>query len=68
MFEKCEFCEKWDFENVNFVKMRLWKYDFCEKWDFESVNFVKSEIFKIWILDKIRIFAPVWITEFLANG
>ena len=20
MFEKCEFCEKWDFENVNFVK------------------------------------------------
>ena len=20
MFEKCEFCENWDFENVNFVK------------------------------------------------
>ena len=26
---KCEFCQKWDFENVNFVK----------KWDFENVNF-----------------------------
>ena len=23
MFEKCEFCEKWDFENVNFVKSEI---------------------------------------------
>ena len=37
---KCEFCEKWDFENVNFV----------QKWDFEIVNLMKSEIFKMWIL------------------
>ena len=47
---KCEFCEKWDFENVNFVnneifkmwilwKMRLWNCEFCEKWDFQNVNF-----------------------------
>ena len=52
---KCELCEKWDFENVNFVKndilkmwilwkMRLWNCEFCEKIDFENVNFVKSEI------------------------
>ena len=24
MFEKCEFCEKRDFENVNLVKIDLW--------------------------------------------
>ena len=23
--EKCEFCEKWDFENVNFVKIEALK-------------------------------------------
>ena len=49
-FWKCEFCEKWDFENVNFVeneilkmwilrKIRLWNCEFCEKWDFQNVNF-----------------------------
>ena len=55
MFEKCEFCEKWDFENVNFVKnetlkmckMTLLKCEFCEKWDIENVNFVKNETLKI---------------------
>ena len=61
MFEKCEFREKGDFKNVNFVKtetlkmwtlskMRLWKYEFCEKWDFEIANFVKNEILELWIL------------------
>ena len=25
MFEKREFCEKWDFENVNFVKSEILK-------------------------------------------
>ena len=51
MFEKCEFCEKWDFENMNFVKieiselwilwkMRLQKCEFCEK----------NEISEMWIL------------------
>ena len=55
-FWKCEFCEKWDFEIVNFVKneilklwmlskMRLWNCEFCEIWDFEIVNFVKNKIF-----------------------
>ena len=40
---KCEFCEKWEFEIVNFVKneifkmwilwkIRLWNCEFCEKW------------------------------------
>ena len=53
-FQKCEFCEKCDFEIVNFVKNKflkvwiLWKLrfqkcEFCEKWDFESVNFEKNE-------------------------
>ena len=48
MFEKCEFCEKWDFEKVNFVKttilkmwilrkMRLWKCEFGEKWGYENM-------------------------------
>ena len=36
MFEKCEFCGKWDLE----------KCEFCEKRDFENVNFVKKEIFR----------------------
>ena len=25
MFEKCEFCEKWDFKNVNSVKNEILK-------------------------------------------
>ena len=29
LFEKCEFCEKWDFE----------KCEFCENWDFEKCDF-----------------------------
>ena len=48
MFEKREFCEKWDFENVNFWE----KYDFeivifVKKWGVEDVNFVKNEDFKM---------------------
>ena len=49
-FWKCEFCEKWDFENVNFVKnvlLKLWilwkmwfsECEFCKNWDFQNVNF-----------------------------
>ena len=50
MFEKCEFCEKWNFENVNFAKNpKNDKCKFCEKWDFENVNFVKNEISTLWI-------------------
>ena len=66
-FWKCEFCQKWGFENVNFVKneilkmwilwkMRLWKCEFCQKWDFENVNLVKNEILKMWISWKVWIF------------
>ena len=51
-FRKCEFCEKWDFINVNFVKIEilemriLWKLrfqkcEFCEKWGFRNVNLWK---------------------------
>ena len=52
-FGKCEFCEKWDFENVNFVKneiSKMWiswkirfsKCEFREKWGFQNVNFWKN--------------------------
>ena len=51
MFEKCEFCEKWDFEDVNFVKnviLKLWIFwinwgfcpSVCEKWD--SFSYVSN--------------------------
>ena len=73
-FWKCEFCQKWDFENVNFVKnetlklwilwkVRLWKCEFCEKWDFETVNFVKNDILKLWISWKMRF----WKCESVEN-
>ena len=50
IFLKCEFCEKWDFRNVNFVKIEiselwiLWKMifqngEFCKNWDFQCLNF-----------------------------
>ena len=45
-FWKCEFCEKWDFENVNFVKnviVKLW-------------IFSKNEILKMWIFGWIADF------------
>ena len=40
MFEKCEFIEKWHFENVNFVKNETLKLWILWKWDFEIVNCV----------------------------
>ena len=47
---KCEFWQKWEFDNVNFVKndiFKMWissklvisKCEFCQKWDFQNVNF-----------------------------
>ena len=50
IFSKSEFCEKWEFENVDFVKNEifqrwiLWKIifsksEFCEKWYFQNGNF-----------------------------
>ena len=50
----CEFCQKWDFEIVNFIK----------KWDYENENFVKNEQFwkrEFW--DKLRIFTLMWISR-----
>ena len=49
-FWNCEFCEIWDFENVNCVKnetlklwilskIRFWNCGFCKKWQFQNVNF-----------------------------
>ena len=73
-FVKCDFCEKCEFENAILVKIWLLKCDFCEKWDYENaisvkkcdfktVNFAKNVIFlnNVNFLDKMRIFAPVWI-------
>ena len=44
IFDKCKFCEKWDFENVIFVKKKMifWKCEFCEECDFEFVNFWRN--------------------------
>ena len=53
MFEKCELCQKWDFQNVNFVKNEISKCEFWEKWDVQIVNFEKNEknkISKMWSL------------------
>ena len=66
MWIVCEFCPKWEFENVNFVqneilkmwilsKMRFRKYEFCQKWNFEDVNFAKNKILKMWILWKLSV-------------
>ena len=49
-FQKCEFCEKCNFRNVNFKKneiserwilrkMRFQKGEFCKNWNFLYVNF-----------------------------
>ena len=61
-FWKCEFCQNYYFESVNFVKDELWKCEFREKWDFKNTNFVKSVILKIWILKKKLRFWK-WVTS-----
>ena len=53
MFEKCEFCENWYLENVNFVKIR-------KNRDFRSENFVKNDTLRMWMLWKLRL----WKCEF----
>ena len=73
-FWKCAFCEKWGFENMNFVKNENLKMWILWTREFENVIFVKNVTLKMWILsnmifskcefsDKLRIFAPVWITR-----
>ena len=52
-FWKCEFCEKWDFDNVNFVKSEILKM-----WIWWKVTFSKCEF-----LDELRIFVPVCIAS-----
>ena len=53
MLEKCEFCEKWDFENeyidYYIVKNEILKMSILWKMRFENVNFVTTEIFKMLI-------------------
>ena len=42
IFQKCEFCEKWYFRNVNFVKNELSKMWILWNWDLRNVNLVKN--------------------------
>ena len=56
-FWKCEFYEKWDFENLNFVKNEILKM-----WILRKVRFSKCEF-----LDELRIFAPVCPEKNLAR-
>ena len=53
-FWKCEFIQKWDFQNVNFVKNEIFKM-----WILWKMRFSKYEF-----LDKLRIFAPVCDKKF----
>ena len=70
-FQNGEFCENWDFRNVNFEKneiserwimwkMRFQKSEFCENWDFRNVNFVKIEIPEMWIVWKMRFLKIIY--------
>ena len=44
ILKTCEFCEKWYFKIVNFVKNGIFRL-----WIFRNVNFVKIEFFEMWI-------------------
>ena len=58
IFWKCEFCEKWDFESVNFVKneiLKVWILSKVRLWNWE-------------FLEKLRIFAPVCFIEWQNRG
>ena len=52
-FWNCEFCEKWDFQNVNLVKNENLKM-----WILWKMMFSKGEF-----SDKLRIFAPVCMSQ-----
>ena len=53
---KCELCEKWDLENVNFVKLEILK----------NVNFVKIKIWKCEFCETCELwFFKMW---FYANA
>ena len=57
IFWKPEFCEKWDFENVNcvknetlinvnFVKMRFWKCEYCGEMRLWKCEFCENRGFE----------------------
>ena len=52
-FLKREFCEKWDFRNVTFMKIRI-----LEMWILQKLGFSICEF-----LDKLRILAPVCLEK-----
>ena len=59
-FQKGEFCKKWDFRNVNFVKNEILEMWILQKLRFQKGEFCKKLGFSICeLLDKIWIFAPV---------
>ena len=60
---KCEFCEKFDFENVNYANyvknVCISKnVTFAQNCDFENVNFLKYVIFNMWIFGWNVNFCP----------
>ena len=70
--QKWEFCGKWDFRDVNFVKnevsemwtlwkMRFQECEFCDKWGFRNVNFVKIGIFNMWFLWKMDLWNVIFV-------
>ena len=52
-FSKCEFCQKWEFQNVNFVKNEIIKMWILRKLWFLRSQFCKNWIFGIWISRKL---------------
>ena len=55
MFEKYEFCEKQDFEIVNFVKneiLKMWIFKLCFKTSIFEFLYQKSYIWSLWGHDK----------------
>ena len=71
-FWNCEFCEKWDFEkviflkNVNFLKMRFSKCEFLWKMRLWNCEFGQKWYFQNVFLEKNRIFLQcVWFKAYL---
>ena len=54
---KCDFCEKWDFDNAIF----------CEQWDFEHVSFVKNVILKVQFLWKMWFWNSIYAKNVILN-
>ena len=53
MCENCEFCEKWDFRKVNFVKVGISMCDFLDKmWIFAPVCRARLHLQCLYSLEK----------------